>query len=271
MNAPRLALLGTTLTLSSLVAEPLTYPESKRTDFKETFHGVDVADPYRWLEEIDTPPVDDWVARQAAFANAYLAKLPGVKRLRNASPNCGTMRNTAFPTASPVNSSTHATQVYRISPSSIGEKTNPAPKNRSCSTRTNCLKTEPSRSVATVSVKTASTWPMARRSQALIGKSGAFVKSRLAKTPTTTSKTSSSQEPTGTKKEQVYSTVATNQAEKISKRPTSIKKSTSTSWAIPREGHPHLRAPRPSAMDAQRRLLRGWSLHHCFRLDRGRE
>lgn len=81
MNAPRLALLGTTLTLSSLVAEPLTYPESKRTDFKETFHGVDVADPYRWLEEIDTPPVDDWVARQAAFANAYLAKLPGRETL----------------------------------------------------------------------------------------------------------------------------------------------------------------------------------------------
>lgn len=81
MNAPRLALLGTTLTLSSLVAEPLTYPESKRTDFKENFHGVDVADPYRWLEEIDTPPVDDWVARQAAFANAYLAKLPGRETL----------------------------------------------------------------------------------------------------------------------------------------------------------------------------------------------
>jgi prolyl oligopeptidase len=81
MNAPRLALLGTTLTLSSLVAEPIAYPESKRTDFKETFHGVDVADPYRWLEEIDTPPVDDWVARQAAFANAYLAKLPGRETL----------------------------------------------------------------------------------------------------------------------------------------------------------------------------------------------
>lgn len=83
MNVSRLAFLLASLTLSSLVAEqPLTYPESKRTDFTETIHGVEVPDPYRWLEEIDTDPVDDWVSRQASFAESHLAGLPGRDKLK---------------------------------------------------------------------------------------------------------------------------------------------------------------------------------------------
>ena len=63
------------------MADKLTYPESKRTDFSEELHGVAVHDPYRWLEELDPPPVDAWVAKQAAFAQDHLQNLPGREAL----------------------------------------------------------------------------------------------------------------------------------------------------------------------------------------------
>ena len=41
------------------------------------YHGVPVADPYRWLEAIDRPEVADWVRRQNGVTRPYLAALPG--------------------------------------------------------------------------------------------------------------------------------------------------------------------------------------------------
>ena len=72
-----LSLLAITMMLPNADAEKLAYPKSERTDFTETIHGVAVPDPYRWLEELDTEPVDQWVEKQAAFAQDYLKKLPG--------------------------------------------------------------------------------------------------------------------------------------------------------------------------------------------------
>ena len=42
---------------------------------KDTYHGVTVEDPYRWLEE-DTPEVKAWSDAQNAYAHAVLDKLP---------------------------------------------------------------------------------------------------------------------------------------------------------------------------------------------------
>src|SRR5262249_30216293 len=32
-------------------AEPLAYPETRRVEHTDTYHGTRVADPYRWLED----------------------------------------------------------------------------------------------------------------------------------------------------------------------------------------------------------------------------
>ena len=60
------------------LAPRLTYPATERLDLVEPQFGVAVADPYRWLEDDVrvNPAVADWVARQNAVTNAYLAKLP---------------------------------------------------------------------------------------------------------------------------------------------------------------------------------------------------
>ncbi|MEQ1687531.1 MAG: prolyl oligopeptidase family serine peptidase, partial [Sphingopyxis sp.] len=57
----------------------ITYPVSRRVDVVEPQFGVDVADPYRWLENDvrSDNNVAEWVASQNAATGAYLAHLPG--------------------------------------------------------------------------------------------------------------------------------------------------------------------------------------------------
>ena len=54
------------------------YPETRRGDVVETLFGEAIADPYRWLENDvrSDAEVADWVARQNAVTDAYLARLP---------------------------------------------------------------------------------------------------------------------------------------------------------------------------------------------------
>jgi prolyl oligopeptidase len=67
------------LTPVTLLAAPPETPEKPVTD---TYHGVAVADPYRWLEHGTDPAVKAWSDAQNAYARAYLDKLPGTDQLR---------------------------------------------------------------------------------------------------------------------------------------------------------------------------------------------
>lgn len=55
------------------------YPASRRDDVREERFGETVDDPWRWLEADvrSDSEVADWVDRQAAFTDAWLAALPG--------------------------------------------------------------------------------------------------------------------------------------------------------------------------------------------------
>ena len=58
--------------------EAMTYPETRRVDQVDEYHGVKVEDPYRWLEADvrESPEVAEWVAKQNAVARAYLDAIP---------------------------------------------------------------------------------------------------------------------------------------------------------------------------------------------------
>jgi prolyl oligopeptidase len=58
------------------VAPALPYPEARRVDQVDDLHGVQVADPYRWLEDGKSEEVKKWVDAEDALARAYLGKLP---------------------------------------------------------------------------------------------------------------------------------------------------------------------------------------------------
>jgi prolyl oligopeptidase len=48
----------------------------------ETLHGVSVTDPYRWLEDQDSPRTRAWIEQQTRYARAYLDNVPGRQRIR---------------------------------------------------------------------------------------------------------------------------------------------------------------------------------------------
>lgn len=65
-------------------APALTYPVTERGNTVDPQFGVDVADPYRWLEDDVrvNPKVAAWVADQNKVTNAYLTTLPGREAFR---------------------------------------------------------------------------------------------------------------------------------------------------------------------------------------------
>ena len=64
-------------------AQKLQYPASKKVEQYDTYFGVKVADPYRWLEEdAATPEVARWVEEQNRVTFAYLDRIPYRARLK---------------------------------------------------------------------------------------------------------------------------------------------------------------------------------------------
>jgi prolyl oligopeptidase len=55
----------------------LTYPPAVRGDQVDTYHGTRIPDPYRWMEEIDSPQTRTWVTAEGELSRAYLARILG--------------------------------------------------------------------------------------------------------------------------------------------------------------------------------------------------
>jgi prolyl oligopeptidase len=60
-----------------------TAPPYSRVDpVTEMLHGVPITDPYRWLEDQESPGTREWLAAQTKFARAYLDAIPGREHIR---------------------------------------------------------------------------------------------------------------------------------------------------------------------------------------------
>lgn len=57
-------------------------PYSPVEPVTEILHGVSVTDPYRWLEDQDSPRTRAWIEEQTRYARAYLDDIPGRARIR---------------------------------------------------------------------------------------------------------------------------------------------------------------------------------------------
>jgi prolyl oligopeptidase len=54
----------------------IKYPPTTMGTVAEDYHGTKVPDPYRWMEDLDSPEVAAWIAAQNAVTEPYLAALP---------------------------------------------------------------------------------------------------------------------------------------------------------------------------------------------------
>ena len=54
----------------------MKYPFSRKAAVVDTYGSVQVDDPYRWMEDLDSPEVAAWVAAQNALTHAHLQSLP---------------------------------------------------------------------------------------------------------------------------------------------------------------------------------------------------
>src|SRR5207247_5440672 len=53
----------------------LTYPATKKVDVVDDYFGTKVPDPYRWLENNDSPEVAAWVEAENKVTFAYLVQI----------------------------------------------------------------------------------------------------------------------------------------------------------------------------------------------------
>ncbi len=61
----------------------LDYPPARRDDVVEALHGVEIPDPYRWLEDTDSPETRAWIEAQNQITQAWLSQVPGRDAIRD--------------------------------------------------------------------------------------------------------------------------------------------------------------------------------------------
>jgi prolyl oligopeptidase len=60
---------------------PLVYPEARKDSAVDLYHAVEVADPYRWLEDAESAETQAWVAKQNALTQGLLNDIPARARI----------------------------------------------------------------------------------------------------------------------------------------------------------------------------------------------
>jgi len=53
----------------------LAYPKAKTVEQVDDYHGVKVADPYRWLEDTDSADTHAWVEEENKLTFGYLEQI----------------------------------------------------------------------------------------------------------------------------------------------------------------------------------------------------
>jgi prolyl oligopeptidase len=82
MNSMKHSVLTIPITLFLSAAAAAMPPESPKKTETDVYHGVKIADDYRWLEDWNDPAVQKWSDAQNAHARAFLDRLPHVAEIR---------------------------------------------------------------------------------------------------------------------------------------------------------------------------------------------
>ena len=69
--------------LKNLRTMEIKYPETARENVVDNYHGVEIADPYRWLENDTSQATAQWVEAQNKVTHKYLDAIPFRDQLRD--------------------------------------------------------------------------------------------------------------------------------------------------------------------------------------------
>jgi prolyl oligopeptidase len=64
------------------LAQNLDYPQTRKDDQADDYHGIKVADPYRWLEDDNSAETARWVEAENKVTFGYLEKIPYREQVR---------------------------------------------------------------------------------------------------------------------------------------------------------------------------------------------
>ncbi len=90
--SPKIVLSALLMTATALASGPATMPQTEKRPVKETIHGVEIIDNYRWLEGDNSDPkqmgkvndeVGKWTDAQNAYTRSILDNLPGRAELES--------------------------------------------------------------------------------------------------------------------------------------------------------------------------------------------
>lgn len=70
------------LTVPQKMINPMTYPPARKSEQTDDYHGVKVADPYRWLEDLDSEETKTWVEAENKLTFKYLNEIPARAKIR---------------------------------------------------------------------------------------------------------------------------------------------------------------------------------------------
>src|SRR5256714_2719698 len=62
--------------ITQQMLKPNSYPPARKSDQVDDYHGVKVADPYRWLEDLDSEETRSWVEAENKLSFAFLGSIP---------------------------------------------------------------------------------------------------------------------------------------------------------------------------------------------------
>jgi prolyl oligopeptidase len=68
---------------SAVAAQKFDYPQPRRADQVDDFHGVKVADPYRWMEETDSAETRSWIDAENKLTQSYISTIPQREAIKN--------------------------------------------------------------------------------------------------------------------------------------------------------------------------------------------
>jgi len=78
-----LAVLMTTfLTVNAFSQTKFNYPTAAKSDQTDDYFGTKVADPFRWLENSDSPETRAWINAENKITNSYLATIPEREKIK---------------------------------------------------------------------------------------------------------------------------------------------------------------------------------------------